>query len=89
MAQRTNQISNPCYIGATYTWHLSQPNKDKTHSIVVRIFTTFRGCHLQMKNMEKLIFVHNWPCDFWLKPIDVAFACEGKYDLMAKLKANF
>ncbi len=39
--------------------------------------------------MENLIFVHNWPCDFWLKPIDVAFACEGKYDLMAKLKANF
>jgi hypothetical protein len=88
MAQKTKQISNPCYIGATYTWHLSQPNRDKTHFVVARILTTFQRCHLQTKNMENLIFVHNWPCDSWigcLKPIDVAFACEGEFDLMAKL----
>ncbi len=45
-----------------------------------------------MKNMEKLILVHNWPCDSWigcLKPIDVAFACEGEFDLMAKLEAKY
>jgi hypothetical protein len=40
----------------------------------------------------KLIFVHNWSCDSWiscLKPIDLAFACEGKFNLMVKLEAKF
>jgi hypothetical protein len=37
---------------STYTWHLNQPNRDKTHSIVARILITFQRCHLQTKNMD-------------------------------------
>jgi hypothetical protein len=46
-----------------------------------------------MKNMDKLIFVHiNWQFDMWigcLKPIDVAFACEAKSDLVVELEVEF
>jgi hypothetical protein len=42
-----------------------------------------------MENMDKLIFVHqNWPSNShisYLKPIDVAFAC----DLMVELEIEF
>jgi hypothetical protein len=43
--------------------------------------------------VDKLIFVHkNWPSNpqiGCLKHIDVTFACEAKFDLMAKLKVEF
>jgi hypothetical protein len=46
-----------------------------------------------MENMYKLIFIHKiWLCDPWisyLKPINVAFACEVKSDLMVELEAKF
>jgi hypothetical protein len=46
-----------------------------------------------MENMDKLIFVHkNWLFDPWiscLKPINVAFACEVKSNLMVELEAKF
>jgi hypothetical protein len=50
-------------------------------------------CHLQTRNVDKFIYFHtNWPYNPWigcLKHIDVAFACEAKYDLMAKLEVEF
>ncbi len=62
-------------------------------SALVGILITLWKCCLQMKNMDKLTFVHkNWPFDSWigcLKHIDVASACEVEYDLMVKLEAEF
>jgi hypothetical protein len=46
-----------------------------------------------MENMDKLIFVHqNWTSNShigYLKPIDVAFACEVECDLMVELEVEF
>jgi hypothetical protein len=46
-----------------------------------------------MENIDKLIFVHKqWPSNLrigCLKHIDVAFTCEAKFDLMAKLELEF
>jgi len=60
---------------------------------IVGIFITLQRCRLQMENIDKLIFVHKkWPYNPWisyLKHIDVAFACETKLDLMAKLEVEF
>jgi hypothetical protein len=55
---KKKQVSNPCYISMTYTWHPSQPNRDITHFFYCWHF----DCTLEMfsnKKMDKLIFVHN------------------------------
>jgi hypothetical protein len=55
---------------------------------IVGILIALHRCHVQMNNMDKLIFVNkNWlfnPQFGYLKPIDFAFACEVEFDhLMA------
>lgn len=42
-----------------------------------------------MENMNKLIFVHQNSHIGYLKPINVAFACEVECDLMVELEVEF
>ncbi len=38
---KKKQISNPCYIGATYTWHPSQPNETKHILLLLEFWLHF------------------------------------------------
>jgi hypothetical protein len=42
-----------------------------------------------MENMNKLIFVHQKSHIGYLKPINVAFACEVECDLMVETEVEF
>ncbi len=70
-------------IGILVSWI-----KIKFILLIVGILIALHRCHVEINNMDKLIFVNkNWlfnPQFGYLKPIGFAFACEVEFDhLMA------